>query len=281
MILAWKQARPNGKWRGQLDSRLHSGRALEIVRITCLAQGILAPMRTPPASSTLHALLAITIAVLPMGAHAVSTAGAERPPPSSVHLASRNTQAATWNHEDWLREAQRLERAQEWQGLLDLGRAWYRSDGRSAMAWYVQGRALGELKRYADAISAYLQALRVNPEDVYSLNNLGNAYRQIGRFEDAFLAYREAVRIYPDCVRAWHNMGVTYYTLKGQAGIAEALKLAEEINPDIARAWQEVLQKYTRGSDEQVAMEAVRTLGRQNPDDLNKLFDLLLSRLQN
>ncbi|MBK6742746.1 MAG: hypothetical protein IPG66_07085 [Hydrogenophilales bacterium] len=93
------------------------------------------------------------------------------------------------------------------------------------------------------------------------------------------LSYREALRVNPDCIRAWYNIGVTYYGLKGQTGVSEALKEAEGINPEIAVAWHNLFLNYTRGDDEIATMEAVRNLGRQNPADLDKLFNILLSRL--
>jgi tetratricopeptide (TPR) repeat protein len=184
------------------------------------------------------------------------------------------------NHGDRLKRAQLLEQAGDWAGLLDWGERWSESNARSAMAYYVQGRALSALKRYPEAIGAYLQTLRLDPADVNALNNLGNAYRQIGRFQDALHSYREALRVNPDFMRAWHNIGVTYYSLKGQAGIMEALKTAESINPEIAAAWQDLLLKYTRTQDEVMAMQSVRILGRQNPDDLDRLFTILLSQIE-
>jgi superkiller protein 3 len=183
------------------------------------------------------------------------------------------------DYELWMKQARDLEARQDWPRLLELGQRWLVASPSEAMAWYVQGRAYAELKRPGDAIGAYLQTLRRNPEDVYALNNLGNAYRQIGRFHEALGAYREALRIYPDCHRAWHNLGVTYYGLKGPAGVAEALKEAERINPEVADAWRGVLDSYARGNDEAAALEAVRALGRRNPEELERLFEVLIGRL--
>lgn len=214
---------------------------------------------------------------------AISLVGLFAPSPASA--ASNGNQNAgrkpppQRSHTDWLQQAQVLEQNENWEALLDWGVKWADSEPRSALARYVQGRALGALKRFPEAIGAYLHALRFDPNDVNALNNLGNAYRQIGQFQDALLSYREALRLNPDFLRAWHNIGVTYYGLKGQAGLAEAIKEAEGINPEIAMAWQDLFIKYSRTRDESSAMEAVRTLGRQNPDDLDRLFNILLSRL--
>jgi tetratricopeptide (TPR) repeat protein len=226
-----------------------------------------------PATLYPHILwLAAGLVAMPMAAHATSDA---KP---VVHAASRKPPQAR-NHADWLKQAQTLEQSEAWAALLEWAEKWAASDSRSAMARYVQGRAYSGLKRYPEAIGAYLHTLRLNPDDVYALNNLGNAYRQIGRFQDALLSYREALRVNPDCIRAWYNIGVTYYGLKGQTGVSEALKEAEGINPEIAVAWHNLFLNYTRGDDEIATMEAVRNLGRQNPADLDRLFNLLLSRL--
>lgn len=179
----------------------------------------------------------------------------------------------------WLEQAKALEKKQDWPALLAWAESWIDADGRNPMAWYVQGRAMTELKNHAGAVGAYLQTLRLDPKDVYALNNLGNAYRQIGRYHDALLAYREAIRVNPNCSRAWHNMGVTYYGLKGQAGVLEALKEADAINPEIAAAWQQLMRDYAFSHDDRAALQAVRGLGRQNPAELDRLFNTLLSRL--
>ncbi|MBK6742745.1 MAG: tetratricopeptide repeat protein [Hydrogenophilales bacterium] len=110
-----------------------------------------------------------------MAAHATSDA---KP---AAHAASRKP-PQTRNHADWLKQAQTLEQSEAWAALLEWAEKWAASDSRSAMARYVQGRAYSGLKRYPEAIGAYLHTLRLNPDDVYALNNLGNAYRQIGRF---------------------------------------------------------------------------------------------------
>jgi tetratricopeptide (TPR) repeat protein len=195
-------------------------------------------------------------------------------------LSASNAEAAKPRaHEAYLARAQALERARDWPALLDLSARWQAAEGTNVMARYVQGRALTELKRDPEAIGAYLEALRLDPEHVYSLNNLGNAYRRIGRFHDALLAYRQALRIAPDCVRAWHNIAVTYYGLKGQEGVDEALATVRRIDPKIAEIWLGLLREYARSGDEGKAMEAARVLGGQRPEVLDQIFETLIDRL--
>ena len=77
-------------------------------------------------------------------------------------------------------------------------------------AWYNLGVAYINLNRYNDAIEAYRQALRINPEDADAWNNLGIAYRHLNRYNDAIEAYRQALRINPEYAAAWYNLGVAY-----------------------------------------------------------------------
>jgi tetratricopeptide (TPR) repeat protein len=226
-------------------------------------------MRTCPAK-----VLAVTLVACLAGLPAPSQASAA---PGDSQTTAGGT--ALRSHADWLQQAQALEQNENWEGLLDWGMMWADSNPRSALAQYVQGRALGAMKRYPEAIGAYLGVLQIDPNNVNALNNLGNAYRNIGRFMDALLSYREALRIDPDFVRAWHNLGVTYYGLKGQAGLTEALKEAEGINPEIAAAWQDLLLKYMRNKDDANAMSAMHSLVRQHPHDLEHIFNILLSRV--
>ena len=76
---------------------------------------------------------------------------------------------------EWVRQAQALEKRGDWPGLLAWGQDWARVDANNPLAWFVQGRALGELGRFVEAIAAYRKNIQIAPGDVYARNNLGNA----------------------------------------------------------------------------------------------------------
>ena len=200
-------------------------------------------------------------------------------PGAGASLAGKRTTGIARTQAEWVRQAQALERRRDWQGMLDWGRQWTQTEGGNAIAWFVQGRALNELKRNPEAIAAYQQSLRIEPGDVYARNNLGNVYRDSRRYRDALHAYREAVRINPDYIKSWRNIGLTYYGVKGQAGVMDALEQAWSINPKLAATWYRLMVDYPRSGDEATAVEAVRVLRRMRPDELDRLFNILLSRL--
>ena len=124
-----------------------------------------------------------------------------------------------------------MEQRRDWPGLLEVGQRWTLAEPDNATAWFVLGRANSELKRFPEAIAAYLQDLRVEPGDVYARNNLGNAYRNSRLYNEAMNAYHDAVRLDPDYIPAWHNLGITFYALKGTAGVARALQRLRSTDP--------------------------------------------------
>ncbi len=159
--------------------------------------------------------------------------------------------------------------------LLAWGQEWARVDAKNPVAWFVQGRALGELGQLADAIAAYQRNVRLAPGDVWARNNLGNAYRDSGRPREAMHAYRAAVEIDPDYVQAWHNLGLTFYLTKGQAGVTQALQKLRATDPALADVWRKLAVDYSMTRDARVAREAVRVLRGLSEAERARLFGIL------
>lgn len=176
---------------------------------------------------------------------------------------------------EWVRQAQALEKRADWRGLLAWGRAWARIDAKNPLPWFVQGRALGELGRFAEAVAAYRQNLRLAPGDVFARNNLGNAYRDSGRPREAMQAYRAAVETDPDYLTAWHNLGLTFYLTKGEAGVTRALQKLHATDPALAEVWRALAIEYSITRDARVAREAVRVLRGLSRAERARMFGIL------
>ncbi|MCL5060870.1 MAG: tetratricopeptide repeat protein [Candidatus Thermoplasmatota archaeon] len=176
---------------------------------------------------------------------------------------------------EWVRQAQALEKRADWRGLLAWGRAWARIDAKNPLPWFVQGRALGELGRFAEAVAAYRQNLRLAPGDVFARNNLGNAYRDSGRPREAMQAYRAAVETDPDYLPAWHNLGLTFYLTKGEAGVTQALQKLHATDPALAEVWRALAIEYSITRDARVAREAVRVLRGLSRAERARMFGIL------
>ena len=184
---------------------------------------------------------------------------------------------ASRSQAEWVRQAQSLERRSDWQGLLAWGRDWAQVEASNPLAWFIQGSALSELGRFAEAIAAYQQNVRIAPYDVFARNNLGNAFRDSGRPREAMLAYRAAVEINPDYIQGWHNLGLTFYLTRGQAGVAQALQKLQATDPALAEVWRKLAIDYSITRDERVAREAVRVLRGLSDAERARMFGILFA----
>jgi len=176
----------------------------------------------------------------------------------------------------WLDAAQTLEKRGDWQALLDLGLRWSQSEAGNPLAWFVLGRAYGELKRYPEAIDAYRQNLRVDPQDMYARNNLGNSYHALKHYKEAMAAYHGAVNVNPDYLLAWRNLGHTFYELKGPAGVAQAIQKLQDSDPALADAWRRLAATYALSRNGRVEQEAIQVLRGLSPDQREHMFSILL-----
>ena len=91
-----------------------------------------------------------------------------------------------------------------------------------------------ELKTYSKAIEAYMQAIRIDPDDAIAYCNLGFAYDQLGFHEDAREAYMQAIRINPDYAEAHYSLGVAYLLIKDRDSAINEYKILKVLDIDLA-----------------------------------------------
>jgi tetratricopeptide (TPR) repeat protein len=224
---------------------------------------------------TLYVLAATVAFCLVSGAASAQAAKSAHAPDHVFRAAAGSMPVASLP--DWTREAIAREKRGDWQGLMDLGQQWTKAEPKNATAWFVLGRALGQMNRYPEAISAYLKDLEIQPRDLNGRNNLGNAYRDSRRFVEAMRAYRDAVRINPDYLPAWYNLALTYYQLKGAAGVSQALQRLGTLDPPLAATWYRLAIQYWQSHDQRVAQEAVQVLHGLSSASRERMFGVLLA----
>lgn len=84
-------------------------------------------------------------------------------------------------------------------------------------------------KMYLDAIEAFREG---SPKDPVLLNKIGIAYHQLMQLDKAQKSYEQALRLKPDYVEAINNLGTVYYAKKSNrraiSCYSRALKIAPE-----------------------------------------------------
>jgi cytochrome c-type biogenesis protein CcmH/NrfG len=174
---------------------------------------------------------------------------------------------------DWLSRVILLERKQDWPALLTLSQQWVKSAPKSADAWRVLGSAYSYLKQYDDAIHAYREALRIQPDGFIAWNLLGSAYNFLKQYDQAIQSYREALRIQPEDFSAWHNLGNAYDSLKQYDKAIQAYRQALRIQP-LFDTWYSLGGAYASLKQLDQAAQAYQEALRVQSEHANAWYSL-------
>jgi tetratricopeptide (TPR) repeat protein len=71
------------------------------------------------------------------------------------------------------------------------------------------------MSQYDRAIADFNQAIRLDPDSIFALNNRGAAYARKGQYDDAIADFNEAIRIDASYAITYNNRGIAY-AKKGQ-----------------------------------------------------------------
>jgi len=128
-----------------------------------------------------------------------------------------------------------------------------------------QGNTCQTMGRFAEAVTAYRNVVRLNPGQAMALRNLGVVLRQLGDHAGALESYRQALALEPDNARA--NFGVggcyKYFGLNHQA--INAYRRAIARDPGYADAWNNMAEVYRVLGDFEAAEAAYRETIRLQP----------------
>lgn len=80
--------------------------------------------------------------------------------------------------------------------------------------WLQEGNDYYGAKHYDEALMAYEQAIRLNPNNATFHRNKGNALKMLGRNKEAVLAYEQAIQLDPKNATFYRNKGNLFLILK-------------------------------------------------------------------
>ncbi len=111
------------------------------------------------------------------------------------------------------------------------------------------GDQLFEQKQYERAIAAYERAVRFNPNDVDSYNDLGLSLQYLGRSAQAVAVLKEGIARDPSYQRIHLTMGFVQLQTGNRAAAIGALKQAIELDPnsDVGQAASRMLDQALTG----------------------------------
>ena len=111
-------------------------------------------------------------------------------------------------------------------------------DPQYAAAWCYKGWAFQQLERYNDALEAYNRAIDLNPKDANVWFGKGYALGKQGELNESIKAYDKTIEIDPEYAMAWNNKAANLLDLGINDGSLQASEKAIGIDSKLAIAWR-------------------------------------------
>jgi tetratricopeptide (TPR) repeat protein len=102
---------------------------------------------------------------------------------------------------------------------------------QSKQQWLSAGEEHWNAGCHTEAIAAYEQAIRLDPNFVLAYNGKGAALSCLGRHEEAISAYEQAIRLDPNFAISYHNKGTSLYILERYEEALSAHEQAIRLDP--------------------------------------------------
>lgn len=107
----------------------------------------------------------------------------------------------------------------------------------TATDWNDKGEALVGQGKYEEAIQAFDEAIRLDPDYAAAWNNKGYSFFMVGRFEDAIYCSDEAIRLDPGDAVAYYYKGMSLAVFGRFDEALDCYDMAIDLNPSNADAW--------------------------------------------
>lgn len=152
-------------------------------------------------------------------------------------------------------------RPQTWAEIVDLLTELYQETGGEPLDLEITGPALQarelmdkgysltELHRLDEALEAYDQAIKLQPDYAWAWARKGRTLRLLGRFDAALACYNKALELEPKYAWAWNGKGIILERIKQFEAALSCFEMATELNHNEVWYWYnraDVLQNLER-----------------------------------
>ena len=117
-----------------------------------------------------------------------------------------------------------------------------KANPNSSEAFFCLAYMEQERENFIEAINFFESALKIKPEDVGALNNLGNCYDRLNKSSDSIEIYSRAIALDSEYIAAYYNRGNAYSKIAKDELALKDLTLAIDLDNNFYQAY------YNRGS---------------------------------
>jgi Flp pilus assembly protein TadD len=149
---------------------------------------------------------------------------------------------------------------------------------QDAQAWYYLGRTKYNENRFEEAVRAFHECLKLDPQNVKAEDNLGLSYQALGRTDDAIASFRIAMKWQEHAleknVGPVLNMGILQLEQNKLSEAVTLLLQAKEIAPADSRTHEQLGKAYSRLEDFEKAQAELEKAVQLDPNRSSLRFML-------
>jgi tetratricopeptide (TPR) repeat protein len=120
-------------------------------------------------------------------------------------------------------------------------------------------------ERYQEAIQAFITETTLKPR-AGTYHYIGNSYRYTGKFDEAVSAYRDALRLNPEYTRIYADLGHAYYGLGRYSAATDSYRQAIKADPNNLDARVALGLTELRHGDVRVGLEQYQIIQKLDPE---------------
>lgn len=147
-------------------------------------------------------------------------------------------------------------------------------DSSFAPAWLTLSMALTDLNLYQEALQISGESIEAQPGSIQLLHQYASALDAAGYTPEAINAYEEVIRIDPERAAAYADLGLLYESTKRDGDAVKAYRRLLEIAPDYGWAWGELAALQEDAGRPDLADSFFNRSVELNPDDSWALYRL-------
>jgi len=109
---------------------------------------------------------------------------------------------------------------------------------------FLAGRDFLAQHKDREAIRAFKESLKLNPDDAEAQYGLGFANFRMGRFRDAADAFKKASALQPRMAKAHYGLGLAYQELGMEKQLIEEYRILENLDRTLAKKLAQTFPQY-------------------------------------
>lgn len=115
---------------------------------------------------------------------------------------------------------------------------------KSAYDLLVEGHGFLQAQKDREAIKAFKESIKLNPNTAETYYGLGFSSFRLGRFRDAADAFKKAITLNPEMAKAHYGLGLAYQELGSTSGLLDEYRTLERLDKNLARKLAQTFPQY-------------------------------------